>query len=1140
MIYAIMRNLVAFVLFASAGGGAWAQSTLGVVLGTVKDPTGGVIADAAVKLTNVGENTSSDTVSDVNGDYAFRNVKAGTYTVVITRPGFRAFTARDVVLTARETLRVDAQLAVGDVAQVVEVSAVAGVIATDTPVVASTLTTESVLSLPSNVRAGGSTSPYALIGTLPGVQSDNGGGYSIQGGLPAQSESSVDGISITNVTGNSPNRNLFPSVESIAEIKVQGVGNTAEYGQPGDITTVSKGGSNAYHGAAFWYHQNRAFDSRTFNQTTLPAKIGNTFGVTLGGPVFVPRLYTGKNRTFFYFTWEGLRFPRQATTANSVPTTRMKAGDFSAEGVTVRDPFTGQPFPDNRIPENRINAAARAVLPYYPNPNVGTGDRFVNSNFVENRVSNIESNQWDLRIDQQFTTNHSIFGRYSQKHGTTISPNALLLPSDTGFSDYKQAVVNYTWVIRPTLVNEVLAGVAYAPSGSEFPFDGREFMNSLNFQDIERDIFFNALPNFSIDRLTSFSKGRPGRSVSWNTQFIDNLSWIKGRHTFKFGVDIRRLRAETNLGFTTGDNYGDYIFRGTFSGHAWADFLLGIPAETSVAVVQLDNDGQAVHYRGYAQDSFRMNDRLTLDFGLRYELQPGYKDAGLNIANFDRSVPITGRVVLPSDPKAREFVAPATLAAVNACPGPAVGGVPCTPFVTAEEAGIPENLRNNYYTQFLPRFGFAYRMNDKTTVRGSFGLYNMALLGSIFFSLTGTVQSDVRGFSNVGSDGRPIFTLPQTRPPNASGVRAASLGAFEFRTANQIDFRPPQMAQWSLTIDRQIAGSTGLRLSYIGNKSTQLPWAPDINQPAPSTTFFSQRPLTDRPFPNWGLIYSRDAGANSIYNSFQAEVTRRFERGLTYNVAYTLAKNLADNNGPAPTGFSGETGGGRVTNSLDRRADRGDVYATRRHRFVNTLVYDLPFGKGRRLLADSNRIVNGVLGGWSFSSILILQSGPFLTPTMSIGDPSGTNAPRRGTQRPDRVGAASGEVPDPDRGMWIDRNAFMAPGRVPGAADQFDFNVGVRPGQDLPPIGRFGNSGVGIIEGPGTFAWNAGLRKKFTITESANLQLEGSWTNLPNWTNLGDPNLNVPDAVNFGRIFGPRSSDFGGNRTGQVSLRLQF
>jgi len=210
-----------------------------------------------------------------------------------------------------------------------------------------------------------------------------------------------------------------------------------------------------------------------------------------------------------------------------------------------------------------------------------------------------------------------VFGRYSQKHGTTIAPNTLLLPSDTGFSDYKQSVVNYTWIIRPNVVNEFLGGISYAPSGADFPFDGRAFMNSLNFQDIQKDIFFNALPNFAIDRYTSFAKGRPGRSVSWNTQFIDNLSWVKGRHTLKFGVDIRRLRAETNLGFTTGDNYGDYAYRGTFTGDSFADFLLGIPAETDVAVVQLDNDGSATHYKAYAQDTFRVTSRLTLDLGVR-------------------------------------------------------------------------------------------------------------------------------------------------------------------------------------------------------------------------------------------------------------------------------------------------------------------------------------------------------------------------------------------------------------------------------------------------------------------------------------------------------------------------------------------
>jgi hypothetical protein len=486
-------------------------------------------------------------------------------------------------------------------------------------------------------------------------------------------------------------------------------------------------------------------------------------------------------------------------------------------------------------------------------------------------------------------------------------------------------------------------------------------------------------------------------------------------------------------------------------------------------------------------------------------------------------------------------VAPATLAAVNACPGAAIGGVPCTPFVTAQQAGIPEGLRQNYYKQFLPRFGFAYRLNDKTTVRGGVGTYNMILLGSIFFSLTGTVQSDVRSFNNVNAEGRPIFLLPDTRPPGQTGVRAGALGTFEFRTANQIDFKPPQMNQWNLTIDRQLNQNTGLRISYIGNKSTQMPWAPDLNQAPSSTQFFTNRPLTDRPFPNWGLIYSRDAGANSIYNSLQAELNRRFAKGFTYQLAYTLAKHLGDAAGPNPSGFAGETGGGRVTNSYNRRADRGDVYATRRNRFVNNFVYELPFGKGRKFLAGSNRFTDAVLGGWSLSSLIILQSGPFITPTVSVGDPSGTNATRRGTQRPDRLGAATGQLDNADRNRWLDRNAFVCPGRVPGAANQFDCGgVGVVPGRDINPIGRFGNSGVGIALGPGTFSWNTGMQKYFALAEHLRLRLEGTFTNLPNWTNLGDPVLNLNDN-NFGRITGTRGgSDFGGNRTGQVSLRLEF
>ncbi|MBI4891215.1 MAG: TonB-dependent receptor [Acidobacteria bacterium] len=1114
-----------------------AQSTYGTVLGNVKDASGAAIKGAKVRLTQTAENANRETETNTEGGYEFQNAEAGPYTVTVTAPGFRTFTAVGLSLAARTRLRVDASLEVGEVTQKIEVTSSAGVIATDTPAITSNLSVEKVLNLPSNVRGAGSTSPYAMLQTLPGVQADNGLGLSIQGGLPAQSESTVDGISITASTGNSPNRNMFLSVESISEIKVQGVGNTAEFGQPGDVTVISKSGGNDYHGALFWYHQNKAFDARSYGQNTLPSKIGNTFGGTVGGPLVLPKVYNGKDKTFFYFTWESLRYPRQSTIQNTVPTSLVRNGDFSREGVNIRDPYTFAPFPGNIIPSARISEVAKKILPYYPLPNTGSTLVRSASNFRENRSSSINSDQYETRVDQNFSEKHHVYGRFSYKNNPALGPNNLLLPSDTQSAKFWQANASWTYTVTPTLLNEFRFGFVKSESASIFNFDGQAFTNSLGLNDISKDIFFNGLPNFAPDLYTAFNKGRPGYSISNNLQFIDNLTWVKGKHTFKFGGDIRNLRARSDLGFTTGNNYGDFGFGPAFSGYGFADFLLGVPYASAIAVVSRDNDGQATHYKMYAQDTIRLTNKLTIDLGLRYELHPGYRDNGLNIANFDRNVPRTGRVIIMSDPEARKLVAPGAILSFNGCPAAPINGVGCTPIVTAADAGLPEALRLTYKTQFLPRVGLAYRLNNKTTLRASAGLYNMILMGSVFYSLTGTVQSDVRNFNNVGADGKPIFALPDTRTPG-SGVRGGSIGSFEFRTANAIDFKPPQMLQWGLSVDRELSTNTGLRLSYIGNRSYQLPWAPDVNQMSPSTTFYSQRTSLDRPFPNWGLIFSRDAGANAGYNSFQAELNRRFAKGLSYTAAYTFAKNLADNAGPAPSGFAGETGGGRVTNSLDRRADRGDVYATRRQRLVNTVVYELPFGKGRQFLSDSNKAVDLLLGGWQLSGILTLQTGPFLTPTFSGGDPSGTNAPSRGSQRPDRLGAANGSAANPTRDAWLDRSAFICPGRAPGA-QQYSCSVGVTPGRDPNPIGRFGNSGVGIVNGPGTFGLNMGLGKRFMLAERVSLRMEGSFTNLPNWTNLSDPNMNIADN-NFGRITSARGVDFGGGRTGQVSLRLEF
>jgi hypothetical protein len=598
----------------------------------------------------------------------------------------------------------------------------------------------------------------------------------------------------------------------------------------------------------------------------------------------------------------------------------------------------------------------------------------------------------------------------------------------------------------------------------------------------------------------------------------------------KFGGDVRRLRAQTALGFTGSDNYGNFDFDGRYTGADFADFLLGVPYHSSYASVKQDNDGIAWHYALYAQDSLKVSSRLTLEFGLRWEYHPPFWDTGSDITNFDRTVPVTGRVIVPSTQQALDITAPGFLQSINACPGPAWNGIPCTPFLQADKAGWPDTLRFSQKKNFNPRFGFAYRPfnNNKTVIRGGFGRYTMTILGAVFYSLTGISSSDVREFTNNIQNGVPLFQLPQIST-NASGVTSAPYGQAYFGTANDPNFKDPYSLQWNLSVERDLGWNTGLRVSHIGLRSIQLPWAPDLNQPQSSTVPYAQRPLTDRPFPYWARIYTRDTGANAIYTAMQTELTHRFRSGLTFNNSWTWAKNLSDAAGPAPTGFSGETGGGRVTNSLNRRGDRGNVYATRRRRWLTTAVYNLPFGRGRTFGANMNPIVNAIVGGWRLSGIFLLQTGPFMTPTMSGGDPSGTNGPSRGTQRPDIVGDPAMSNPTAD--VWFNRAAFVCPGRTAGASNQYNCAV--------TPISRFGNAGVGVMVGPGSQNLSMGLGKDFRLAERKTLKFEATFTNLPNHPNLADPGTNIT-SLNFGRITSARGADSGGNRVGQIALRFEF
>jgi len=1126
-------------------GGAVAQSTFGTVLGTVKDNSGAVVPGAAVRLTNTDENTSREVSTNGNGDYEFLNALPAHYQVTVRNQGFETFPATSLVLVARQTLRVDAMLQVGQASQTVVVQETeAGVIATDTQTIQETFDPQALLNLPANVRANGNTSPYQLIQVLPGVQSDDGGNFSIQGGIMSQTQYSLDGISITDVTGNQPLTNAFPSSESIAEIKVQGVGNNAEYGQVGDVTTISKSGTNQFHGDGFWYSQNAALNALNYGQLVKNKLVANDFGASVGGPVLLPWLYNGKDKTFFYGTYEGFRYPRTSTIQDTVPTQAMVNGNFSAEGVNILDPTTGQPFPNDTIPGSRINSVSKAFLGLYPTPNAGSTSAVHAANYIANRPATYTDDQYDIRIDQYLSSKQSIFGRWTWKDITGLNPIDLLFPSQTNPDNYRLLVLSYNYTILPNLLNEARFGFTRNDRGYSNSFNGRQFTSGLGLQGLigGPPFFFNGVPEVDITNLTGIAADRlEGITKSHTYQAVDNVTWIKGRHTMKFGFDYRHIEAITPLGFFGADNYGTFAFTGQFTGAPFADFLLGIPGGSALDNVQQDNDGLSNHYNAYGQDSFRVSQNLTLEYGLRWEFHPGYTDASGNIGNFNPNVPRSGQAIYPDGKQA--LLAPGFLQTFDACPtlgstsGPSANGAPCTPVLSASQAGLPNSLRTAP-ERFMPRFGFAYRPfgNNKTVVRGGFSLYNTEVLGSIYYALTGTLQSGTLQYTNKIVNGVPQFQWPNVSSGTGSNG-AGALGTAYFGTANQIQYKDPYSEQWNFSIDRDLGFNTGLRVSYIGMETHDLVWAPNLNQSYYSTIPYLNQPLSSRPFPNWGVVNTRANGANASYNSFQLEVNHRYKKGLTFNTAYTFAKGLADNQGYNSTGFAGENAGERTMDALDLKHEYGPVYGTRRNHWITSMVYELPVGHARQFGGNMNRFADAIVGGWQISSIFLVQSGPYLTPAFSTGDPSGTGSGVIGrSQAPDVAGNPN--VSNPNRNGWFNTSAFVCPG-TPGWTPGTACLIGSGEAGALNPIGRFGDSGVGTVVGPGTVNLNAGMAKYFSVTERVRIKVEASFTNALNHVNLNNPVLAI-DNPSVGTITSARGSDFGGSRTGQVGARIEF
>jgi Carboxypeptidase regulatory-like domain len=1088
-----------------------AQSTFGSLVGVVQDKTQAVVPGAKVTIRRLEDNSIRSTTSDQNGSFEFLNLKPGTYALSAQADGFAEFQVPSAELTSRQTLRIDITLGIKSQSQSVEVADTVAVINTENAMISDSKDNQQITQLPLNNRAT-TTSPLAALSLSPNVQQDSSGNIALDGASSAMVNFSVDGISTANVRQNGALQDAYPSQEGISGVRVTSFNNSAEFSQVGDVTFTTKSGTSQYHGSLFEYLQNDALDADPYGFNGKSPKHFNTFGGSLDGPLSIPHLYNGKDKTFFFFDYEGNRRSTAVAQQFLVPTQAERNGDLTALGGPVISPAN-------------INPTATALLSYYPLPNVTGQSNFNYENFQSTPA---RTDGADLRIDHTINSKQSVYARFSRKNITEDYANPLL-PNDSDSVHNRSLLVSHTWVLTPRLLNEFRFGFTNVTTSVGFPIEGAAALSQLDLTgvNISQHPTTHAFPTFNFSAGTGFTpigRDKTGVTQSKTLQLTDNLSWTRGKHTLKAGVDARRVRYADIETFLPSDDFGQFTFQPTFTGNAFGDLLEGLPTTIFFAVSSPDVAGTAWQYSLFGQDEYQLSSRLTLSYGLRWQILPGFTEDGGNLANFDQR---NNSIVVPNNLPA--YLAQQNIQAsnlgfqqsFNAC-NLGNTGLPCTNYVTASQDHLPQSLRNTYKRNFQPRVSLAYRpFNDtKTVIRAGFGIFTATNLGPLSFNNSGNPTSALHTYTNSGNVTAPLIRFPNTAPL-AAGVQYGGGGLDQGVDPN---YRDPQANQWNLTVERQLTSSDSFRVSYVGMHTYRLNITEDLNQIPASTTLYqatAASPYVDprAPYHNWFSLYSTFNAGEANYNALQVEENHKMSHGLYFSANYTLAKNLADNQGDTPTAYAGEVNYGiPIANRFDVHSDYGNVEGTRRNRFLFTGLYQLPVGQGRTFL-NTGGWRNAVLGGWELTTITLLETGPWLTPSISDSfDQSNTNVVNRGAfLRPDQV--STNFYQGQSRAQYFNPAGF-AP--TPAGA------------------GRFGNAGVGILQGPGTTAASLGLAKVFRVTEGLRMRFESTFTNVLNHTNFAPPATQIDVPSTFGVLSAPQTAENAGNRTGQLALRIEF
>ena len=1096
----------------------YGQAELATITGVVTDPAQGLMPGVTVTVRNTDTNISHTLATNERGYFTVTDLPPGPYELTASKTGFAAYRETRIVLETGETLRSDVRLQVGSVAETVTVTADPAPLNTENGAIKGDVIVYSEIEdMPLNGR-NFTDLTYTVPGVVSNAQGGSGGIIAVNGARSDSTSYYVEGFGDTNKRGTLAQLN--PNIDAIQEFKMEVSGYSAEYGRMagGVINVVLRSGTNQYHGSLFEYFRNNIFAARAFFSANNLDLNQNQWGGIITGPVRIPKLYNGHDRTFFMLSEESAREVWGQNELGNVPTALERAGNFSqvvsntGQAVVLKNPLNGNaPFPGNMIPTSMFNPIAINLAQFYPLPNVNIAQNNYQA-FAKN-ISNWDS--FVFKVDERISDKDSLsvnFGKRFTRNNTPWAGSNLGIFQAHTRDDREAGGLIYRHMFSPALLMEWNAGMSRgATFGTLTPTSGGVYTGSqLGIQGSTTDPRLEGFPWVRPTNYLSlgYNQNDPSSVYITDIQGGGKFTWIKAGHIVKWGFTVSRNRyAQPDVT----NARGTITPTGSWTGDAFADLMLGMLNASTITAQTAPNYMLFSNYGSFINDDWKITRSLTLNLGLRYEINTPPTDAWGRMSNF---IPSLGKIVVASTSAVPNFAQLAAQAGLTNLVG------------TASQYGLPQSLVYPDYKCFAPRLGFAWRPfgGMRTVLRGGYGMF-----------YTGTELNSVR----VALDDNYPFVVAKsfarvTTNPSALSLAnpwpqaLATLTGTTTTSGYQLHAPLGYLQSYNLTLERELGKGLVLETAYVGSKGTHLSREYNLNMPVRSIPWYMANG-TNFPaaYPQLSTITYYDFGSNSIYSAGRFTLRKRATNGVFYSLNYSYSKSI-DYASQLATSSTG--GFAQALDPRNLRLERARSDFDRGHVVTAVFSQQLPVGRGKHLLPDAGRLLNGIVGGWQLAANMIFETGaPFTVEDSSINQNIGQSI------RPNRIFSGYKPLGAGKRGVnypWYAPSAFAT---VPGCISRTNCSPDQYGFMPFAP----GNSGRGILDGPGMQNINLNLLKNWYMGERKRVQFRWEVFNVFNHANFLLPDRNFNETA-AGYVSDQQASGSGGPRIMQFALRYEF